>query len=106
MTDPKNPHTRAQRADTAKVKTSPKGDMNNPEPSPTRGPPRDGTKIALVLDLLRQPGGVTIADIGSATGWQPHTVRGALAGSIQRRMGLKITSHKEPGEARRYRLDE
>jgi len=75
-----------------------------PEPATTRAPPRDGTKIATVLDLLRQPGGTTIADISAATGWQSHTVRGALAGAIGRRMGLKVISHKENGEARRYRL--
>lgn len=58
----------------------------------------------MVLDLLRQSGGTTIADISAATGWQPHTVRGALAGSIGRRMGLTVISQKDPGEARRYRL--
>lgn len=75
-----------------------------PEPATTRAPPRDGTKIATVLDLLRQPGGTTIADISAATGWQAHTVRGALAGAIGKRMALKVISHKEKGEARRYRL--
>lgn len=75
-----------------------------PEPAKTRAPPRDGTKIATVLDLLRQPGGTTIADISAATGWQAHTVRGALAGAIGKRMSLKVISHKEKGEARRYRL--
>ena len=75
-----------------------------PEPATTRAPPRDGSKIATVLALLRQQGGTTIANISAATGWQSHTVRGALAGAVGRRMGLKVISHKEKGEARRYHL--
>lgn len=104
MTIPKKPHRPAHRAaggDEAAPPSTP-SDVIDSADTPQHG--RPGTKIATVLDLLRRPGGATIADIGEATGWQSHTVRGALAGAIGRRMGLKVISEKKPGEARRYRL--
>jgi len=39
-----------------------------------------------------------------ATGWQPHTVRGALAGALKKRLGLTIVSEKLEGRGRVYRL--
>jgi Protein of unknown function (DUF3489) len=44
------------------------------------GHPRDGSKLALVIDLLRRADGATIADLTQATGWLPHTTRAALEG--------------------------
>ena len=38
--------------------------------------------------MLQRPEGATIAEIVEATGWQPHTVRGALAGALKKRLGL------------------
>ena len=62
-------------------------------PSPTRDPsaprqPRTGTKQEAVLALLRRDEGTTIARIIDATGWQPHTVRGFLAGL--KRKGITV----------------
>ena len=37
--------------------------------------------------MLQRPEGATIAEIVEATGWQPHTVRGALAGALKKRLG-------------------
>lgn len=96
--------TSAQRPNEAASSVTASPDPSATEAGTTRAPPRDGTKIATVLALLRQPAGTTIADISAATGWQAHTVRGALAGAIGRQMGLKVFSFKEKGEARRYRL--
>jgi hypothetical protein len=44
--------------------------------------------------MLRRPDGATIVEIVEATGWQPHTVRGALAGALKKRLGLVVTSEK------------
>jgi hypothetical protein len=44
---------------------------------------RSGTKLAAVVDLLRRKRGATIEEITSATGWQAHSVRGALSGVIK-----------------------
>ncbi len=64
---------------------------------------RDGTKQAQLIAMLRRPGGVTIAQIAEATGWQPHTVRGAFAGALKKKLGLEVTSEKV-GDERVYRL--
>src|ERR1700721_2506958 len=43
---------------------------------------RGGSKTAKILDLLQQPGGVTLRDLAKATGWQPNSVRGFLRGMV------------------------
>lgn len=65
---------------------------------------RAGSKQALVLDLLQRPEGASIAQIMDATGWQAHTVRGTLAGTFKKNLGLTITSDKEQGGERVYRM--
>jgi hypothetical protein len=52
------------------------------------------TKHDRVLGLLRGKRGATIAAISSATGWQPHSVRGFLAGVIKKKLGLILVSEK------------
>lgn len=59
------------------------------------------TKLDKLAALLGRPDGATIADMMAVSGWQPHSVRGAIAGSLKKR-GLVITSAKDDGE-RRYR---
>jgi hypothetical protein len=59
------------------------------------------SKLDQVEALLLAPAGATIVDLTTATGWQQHSVRGALAGALKKR-GLLITSDKAGG-VRRYR---
>jgi len=60
---------------------------------------RDGSKTGRILDLLKRPGGVTSKELMKATGWQPHSVRGFLSGTIGKKMGLTVVSSKgEDGE--------
>ena len=63
---------------------------------------RAGSKTNQVLDLLRQPGGVTAKELIKATGWQPHSVRGFLSGTIRKKMGLPVTSTKGENGERSY----
>jgi len=65
---------------------------------------REGSKKALVLELLRRPEGATLADIMSATGWQAHSVRGFISGALGKKMGLTVASFKTPEGGRAYRL--
>ena len=60
---------------------------------------REGSKTDQVLELLKRPGGVTAAELMKVTGWQPHSVRGFLSGTIRKKMGLEVLSTKgEDGE--------
>lgn len=64
---------------------------------------REGTKQALLIELLRRPDGATIEEIVTATGWQSHTVRGAMSGALKKK-GLSIVSEKVKGAKRVYRI--
>ena len=50
------------------------------------------------------PEGATIEEIMAATGWQSHTVRGAMAGALKKKLGLEVSSEKVEGRGRVYRL--
>ena len=60
---------------------------------------RAGTKQAQLIEMLRAPEGATIDEIAAATGWQPHTVRGAIAGALK-----EVTSEKIDARGRVRRL--
>jgi hypothetical protein len=55
------------------------------------------SKLAEMLKLLRQPGGTTLDALCAVTGWQTHSVRGALSGAIKKRLGLTVQSVKTDG---------
>jgi hypothetical protein len=60
-------------------------------PEPAKTPtPRAGTKQALMIDLLKRPEGATVEQIAEATGWQHHTIRGAISGALKKKLGLTI----------------
>ncbi len=60
---------------------------------------RDGSKAAKILELLKRPGGATSKELQKASGWQPHSVRGFLSGTVGKKMGLTVVSTKgEDGE--------
>ena len=82
------------------AKTARKTTKRTPAPA---APHRSGTKQAQMIELLSRETGATIADIVAATGWQPHTVRGAMAGALKKKLGLTITSQKVDGQ-RVYQL--
>ena len=65
---------------------------------------RENSKQAQVIALLKRPEGATITQICEATGWQSHTVRGAFAGSLKKKLGLTIVSVKDENTERVYRI--
>ena len=65
---------------------------------------RENSKQAEVVRMLQRPEGATIRQICEATGWQQHTVRGTFAGAFKKKLGLTITSDKEQGGERIYRV--
>jgi Protein of unknown function (DUF3489) len=76
----------------------------DPEPAPKTRTPREGTKQATLIAMLRAPDGATIEEIMAATGWQSHTVRGAMAGTLKKKLGLEVTSEKVEERGRVYRV--
>jgi hypothetical protein len=65
---------------------------------------REGSKTATVLDLLKRAGGVTSKELMAATGWQPHSVRGFLSGTVGKKMGLHVASTKGENGERSYSI--
>ena len=65
---------------------------------------RPGSKTAKVLDLVKRSGGATLKQLMKATGWQAHSVRGFLSGTLGKKMGLKIASSKTNDGERVYNL--
>jgi hypothetical protein len=64
---------------------------------------RPGSKLATVVAMLRAPEGASITAIMTATDWQAHSVRGAIAGAIKKKLGLAVISERR-GEERIYRI--
>jgi hypothetical protein len=67
-------------------------------PARTRGATQDA-----LLTLLRRAEGATIVELQQATGWQPHSVRGALSGVVAKKLGHAVVSTKEE-RGRVYRI--
>jgi hypothetical protein len=89
-----------------KAKTSNKatGELEPParDTSSTRSP-TPASKIDTVITMLRSKGGVTIDEVVKATGWQAHSVRGAISGQLKKKLGLNVLSEKIDG-TRLYRI--
>ena len=69
-----------------------------------RIPVRAGTKQATLVDMMRTTAGTSIAQMGTKTGWQPHSVRAALTGL--RKRGFAITRERSDAGVTVYRLAE
>lgn len=65
---------------------------------------RTGTKQAELIAMLRHREGVTIEEVAKALAWQRHTIRGAIAGALKKKLGLDVISTKVEGRGRVYRI--
>ncbi|MFZ5534129.1 MAG: DUF3489 domain-containing protein [Pseudomonadota bacterium] len=68
-------------------------------------PVRPGTKLAALVVALRRPQGATNLQLMLATGWQPHSVRGAISGLLRKRLGLNVVLARNAAGERVYRID-
>ena len=66
---------------------------------------RKDSKQARLIAMLRRPEGATIAEIAEALAWLQHTVRGAIAGALKKKLGLEVVSEKTESRGRVYRID-
>jgi hypothetical protein len=102
----KKPRPGAGRAPVAssKAKSGKKPGSARKAPKAVRKPTpgREGSKAAQVLDLLKLPGGVTSKELMKSTGWQAHSVRGFLSGTVGKKMGFTVNSTKGEDGERRY----
>lgn len=65
---------------------------------------RPASKQAQLIEMLRQPEGVTIDEIVKTLDWQAHTVRGSMSGALKKKLGFTIESQKVDGRGRVYRI--
>jgi hypothetical protein len=72
--------------------------------APKTRTPRAGTKQATLIAMLRAPDGATIGEVSAALQWAPHTIRGAMAGALKKKLGLVITSGNIEGRGRVYTI--
>jgi len=87
-----------------KAATKPRKQAKADTPAPAPNDKPKG-KLATLVELLGRPEGATLEAMTQATGWQDHSVRGAMSGSLKKAMGLIITSEKVDG-VRIYRIGE
>jgi hypothetical protein len=77
---------------------------NAPVPALNEVPVRPASKTALILASLRRPKGASLKELVTATGWQPHSIRGFLSAVVAGKMGLKVKSIKLKSADRRYSI--
>lgn len=88
----------------AKKAASTKEKPTSKKASKTASVPREFSKKAIVLDLMRRKEGATLAEIAKATEWQNHSIRGFLSGQVSKKMGFTVESTKNAQGERVYRI--
>lgn len=81
---------------------TPKRKMTAAKPEPEAAAPRE-SKAAQVVAMLQRSEGASINEIMRKMGWQKHTVRGFMAGTM-RKAGYTVESFKPEGGERSYRI--
>ena len=79
--------------------------LGDAKPEAIAAAQRPGTKQAQLIAMLQAPEGATVAEIAEATSWQHHSIRGAISGSLKKKLGLTVTSEKVAERGRVYKLD-
>lgn len=96
----------ARKKGAPKGKKAAKGAKNGTKPGRAKEAtaPRAESKGAKVLDLIRRPKGATLAELAKLTGWQNHSIRGYLSGTVGKKMGLAVESTKREDGERVYSI--
>ena len=104
---PAAPEKTPSKKGATRKKGAPKGQKTAKSPKKAAKParakqaatPRAESKGAQILTLIRRPKGATLAELTKLTGWQNHSIRGYLSGTVGKKMGLTVESAKrEDGE--------
>jgi hypothetical protein len=86
--------------DSPKTSSKPKSRASRPAAPRSRA----DSKQAQLIAMLHRAKGATIEEITEALEWQPHTVRGAIAGALKKKLGLQVTSERDEKRGRIYRI--
>jgi hypothetical protein len=98
--------TRKAPANAPARKKSSRGQRNKlPTPAPV-ATAASHSKQAQLIALLRADAGADLAQLCAVTGWQPHSVRGAISGVLRKRLGLTVVCQADAEGKRRYRIVE
>jgi len=104
---PRKPHVTPSKGKAAKKTTPAKQGAKATKGAKAAKKPtgaREGSKTEKVLDLLKRADGATAKELMKATGWQAHSVRGFLSGTLRKKMGLAVTSTKGEDGERSYSI--
>jgi DNA-binding transcriptional regulator YiaG len=98
---------KAKKSGKAKAKAAPKAKAKAAKPAKakaTKSTPRKETKQALFIEAMRTAKGISITEAAERFGWQAHTVRGAVAGGLKAKLGLKVEAERDDKRGTVYRI--
>ena len=101
------PATHVAPAEGRRNKGAPKSKRRHTAPAAAKDPvnvAREGSKKGEVIDLMRRAQGATLSEIMELTGWQAHTVRGFVSGTLIKKLGLNVESFRSNEKERTYRV--
>ncbi len=107
MSKPSKTRKESPRARSAKgtpTRKAAKKARRNATSNKVHGTASGGTKQAILIEMLRRPNGATIQQMSAKTGWQAHSVRGAISGTLKKKLGLAVKSETVEGRGRVYRV--
>ena len=91
----------------AKAKEAPKAKTKAAKPrkaKAAKSTPRKESKQALFIEAMRTAKGISISEAAERFGWQAHTVRGAVAGGLKTKLGLKVEAERDEKRGTVYRI--
>ena len=95
--------SRTQRAANA-AKPAPKKKTREERPAKLSAEPATGGKIGILVKLFTRKSGASIEEAIKATGWQAHSVRGAISGALKKKHGFTVASEANANRGRVYRI--
>ena len=100
---PSPPRASAPRKGAAAQAVSKRKTADAPADAKAQPARRTGSKLDAIIKLMRRPKGASIEQMMAETGWQSHSVRGAISGAIKKKLGLAVSSDRT-GDERLYRI--
>ena len=99
--------TKAAKSAKTKTKAAPKAKGEAAKPAKAKAAmstPRKESKQALFIEAMRTAKGISITEAAERFGWQAHTVRGAVAGAVKAKLGLKVEAERDEKRGTVYRI--